>query len=182
MRTSLYSILCIVIRLGAVLLAVNAIADAASLYTGADLEAFGAAWVVGSLAAVLLVAAALWIWPGILARLAAGRGSAEVFESPLSAQQLQWIALSVLGAYFVVDGVGGLVFFVFQQGLAEAVVSREQQMSDWIVDGGYWAIRIGCGITLVFGARGLVGMLRGLREHGLPPARRDGRTGRNGEA
>jgi hypothetical protein len=174
MRTSLYSILCIVIRLGAVLLAVETLVGlpvALDAMHASNSQGLGGA-LIGFYGVFFALAAALWIYPGLLARLAAGQSSRQVFESPLGAEDLQYIALCVLGVYFVVSGIFGLI----DTGLRVLVMMRQS-------DPAYAALRtpdiarlvavaakIAIGVGLALGARGLTGWVRRLREQGLPPA------------
>src|SRR5262245_7681036 len=112
MRTSLYTILCIVIRLAAVFLAVTTVMTVAPTAWTMDDGQLGSGWrgmLLGFGGAMVALAVLLWIYPGTLARIAAGRASQEVFESPLSGAELQQIALSVIGIWFAMSGIIGLV-------------------------------------------------------------------------
>lgn len=167
MRTSLYSILCIVVRLGAAWLAVGLIA---SLPTTLNLlrstEPPGAGGMLFANAIGLLFAAALWLYPGMLARIAAGRSSQQVFESPIAAEDLQAIALAVLGAAFVVSGVTGLALhalhYVWMTSLSTFTSASDRGLFPMIAD----AIQIVLGFALALGARGLSHVLLRLRERG----------------
>ncbi|HEV7491874.1 MAG TPA: hypothetical protein VGO25_13800, partial [Rhodanobacteraceae bacterium] len=174
MRTSLYSILCIVVRLGALLIAVETLIGLPlaleSLRNSHNPAEFDNA-MIGFYGAFFGLAAILWIYPGLLARLAAGQASKQVFESPLDAAEIQYIALCVLGVYFAFSGIFGLI----EIGLRLLVTMRQSEPA-------YAALRaqdvarlvavvakIVIGIGLAFGARGLTGWVRRLREQGLPP-------------
>lgn len=166
MRTSFYSILCIVIRLGAVFLAFGALARVPSTIIawkhGVSAAAFGFAAL--SIALVLLLALVLWTWPGLIARVAAGRNSREVFESPISPAELQWIALGVLGVYFAVGALVTLAHY----GMQWAMLSTEDTTSDdyrlqLFFDAIYYAFELVAGLALAFGARGLTALLRRAR-------------------
>lgn len=112
MRTSLYSILCIVVRLGAVLLFVETVTslpvawESLRIWTQDPSAPDDAVrgMLIGFSGASLALAALLWLYPGVLARVAADAGSREVFESPLSARQLQYIALSAARARLAAAG------------------------------------------------------------------------------
>jgi hypothetical protein len=99
MRTSLYSILCVVIRLGAVLLAVSTLGSALSICLALRNGAAALELVPALVALVLtlLGASLLWLYPGPLARIASTRSSQQVLDIPIRPAQLHWIALSVLG-------------------------------------------------------------------------------------
>jgi len=171
MRTSLYSILCIVIRLGAVMLAVSTLASALAMAlmirqgtSAMDLWAS-----IGLFVAILAIAFVLWLYPGPLARLCSTRNAMQVFESPIAARDLQWIALGVLGMYFFVDGLVGFLHFEANVFVADTITDRGKRFEDFVEAGLYWLIRLVVGAALVFGARGLSGLLHRLRERGLPP-------------
>lgn len=175
MRTSLYSILCIVIRLGAVVLAVSTLASALSMAlmirqgtSPIDLWAL-----IGLFVAILAIAFLLWLYPGPLARLCSARSAGQVFESPIAARDLQWIALSVLGMYFVVAGLIGFVHFEANLFVADTIIDREKRIEDFVQTGLYWLLQIVVGVALVFGARGLTGLLHRIR-HGDPRVRAGG--------
>lgn len=156
MRTSFYAILCIVIRLGAVFLAFGAISRVPYAVVAWDqgMSATAVGSSLGVIGLILALALALWIYPGAIARLAAGRNSREVFESPISPAELQWIAFSVLGVYFAVDALVALTHY----GVRWAILANAS-MSDL----SYYLIQLGAGFLLAFGARGLATMLRRMR-------------------
>ena len=172
MRTSLYSVLCIVIRLGAVVLAVSTLASALSMAlmirqgtSPIDLWALIVLFV-----AMLAIAFLLWLYPGPLARLCSARSAGQVFQSPIAARDLQWIALSVLGMYFVVGGLVGFVHFEANLFVADTIVDREKRIEDFVEAGLYWLLQLVAGVALVLGARGLTGLLHRIR-HGDSRAR-----------
>jgi hypothetical protein len=175
MRTSLYGILCIAIRLGAVILAVDTLAampttwevlHASNARPGYDGVLFGFG------GAALFLAVLLWIYPSVIARLAAGRTTEQVFESPLSSGEFQEIALSVVGICFVMSGIAELA------GVGARVIldmsanglSFKEIMSHEVFRIAPPIVKIAAGIALALGARGLVGWFRAMRERGLPQA------------
>jgi hypothetical protein len=176
MRTSLYSILCIVVRLGAVFLAFGSLGSLlgvlVSWRAGSEFPDLGIS--IGVVAVTLCVAFMLWVFPGPLARIAAGRGSQEVFESPISAAQIQWIAFSVLGMYFVVSGLVGLSYYVIQYLRAGEMIGYDQ-VAAFMSDGLYWIVQIALGAALALGARGLAGVLYRIRYGNLSQSREQGR-------
>lgn len=130
-------------------------------------------WLVGVLfVATLALAVLFWLHPGPLARLCSGRSAGEVFESPIGPHELQWIALCVLGTYFVVVGVIGFIHYEANLLIVDARFDREQHIADFIGTGLYWLIQIVVGLGLALGARGLTGLLRRLR-HGEAPVAAD---------
>jgi len=177
MRTSLYSILCIGIRLAAVLLAVNAVLAIpagymtlahSDLWTAGEIGWFAALWLV-----ILLFAVLLWIYPGMLARLAAGKASQQIFESPLSAADFQQIAFSIVGLWILLAALIGITQVVVREILVEHALRAtdpstegvRQQMIAQLVDD---VLRMLIGAVLMLRARGLVGLLRRTREAGMP--------------
>lgn len=180
MRTSLYTILCIAVRLAAVSLALSALGGMLSMLATMGTSSLRAdsGFVFGSVAVTLLVSFLLWTWPGLLARIAAGRSSEQVFESPIAPEQIQWIALSVLGAWFALEGFVSLCYFAMQRAMYVGVQDHQQETRELIQTGAYWLIQISVGVALVVGARGLTGLLQRLRDGSLrggpPPVPDDG--------
>jgi len=173
MRTSLYSILCIVVRLGAIILAVQTLVSVPTLWGGVEgglYDAGTARVLIGFVGAFIALMVVLWIYPGVLARLAAGQASREIFESPIEAAELQYIAFAVAGVVLAVSGladllkVGARMIVTLQMTDTTYAFLRAEEV------GGAAAVlvKIGLGIGLTFGARGFVGWLRRLREQGLP--------------
>ena len=171
MRTSLYSVLCMVIRLGAVLLAVSTLGSVLSLCLALRNGAAARDLVPALVAFVLtlLVAFLLWLYPGPLARMASTRSSQQILDIPIRAAQLQWIALSVLGMYFVVDGLVGFAHYEVQQLIVGAIADRERRIEKFVQVALYGLLQMGFGIALTLGARGLAGVLQRIRYGGLPP-------------
>jgi hypothetical protein len=117
-------------------------------------------------------AAVAWLWPGALARLAVRNSALEVFESPIDAKEIQYIAISLLGVAFAFDGIVRLLHELFIAiGVGSiASMSFTQALKHELQDVLTSTSRVVLGGVLVLGARGLVGWLRSMREHGLPPA------------
>jgi hypothetical protein len=167
MRTTLYSILCIVIRLGAVMLALRILSGAAS-YIGSEQSAdfsIREHVVVGGLAVLsLLIAMMLWLYPGALARLASGRSAHQVFESPIDAGQIQWIAFSVLGMAWVMSGILDLAHLGYQLiWMSEMLGTGEEAVRRLHGQIAYDVFELLVGIALTLGARGLAGVLLKVR-------------------
>jgi hypothetical protein len=169
MKTSMYSILCIVVRLGAVLLAVyTVVAFLGGWPTMHGTEYDGMRGVfVGTSGLALVLAAVLWLYPGVLARMAAGRSSQQVFESPLRADETQTIALAVLGVAIAMGGLGDLLVyglrFVVALGFANTGQPFRRDTAFTLVS---QLPRIAIGIGLALGARGLAGLILRLRDRG----------------
>jgi hypothetical protein len=167
MRTSIYTILCIVIRLGAVILAMGIVLALPNLYfvahtTGASTDTvplLGLIYLMG-----LLVALLLWVHPAVLVRLAAGKSAEQVFESPIDARTIQYVALSVLGVSFALKGLIGLVFEVFRlltfaSGAPPGANLLPSELPRLASD----VAEILLGIALMLGAKGLTTLLQRLR-------------------
>lgn len=109
MRTSLYVILCIAVRLGALVLAIDVFEVLLTPILPLSMPELQSSRLFAILVggALLIVAAALRLWPGVLARLAAGRSTKHVFETPLAADALQRIAFSVVGVLLVIESLCG---------------------------------------------------------------------------
>lgn len=181
MRTSLYSILCIVVRLGAVMLFVETVTSFPEIwrYVPSEFDSGMRGMLIGFSGAAIALSFLLWLCPGLLARLAAGEASREVFESPVAPKDLQFIAFSVLGVVFAINGLIGLVTVLFHIALSARLGDVAFPALAWQngLDLFVQVFQFSAGIGLTFGARGLAGLLHRLREHGLPPVRSDEDTG-----
>jgi hypothetical protein len=114
----------------------------------------------------LVIAGALWLWPGVLARLAVGRSRHEVLEVGLSADTLMAVVLAVTGAMLAVSGVAGLFghglsMLFFRSRLADSSTGL-LPVAEW-----HWVIlylvqTVG-GLTLILGAHGLASLMWRLR-------------------
>jgi hypothetical protein len=164
MKTSLYSILCIVIRLGAVFFAAWIIAVFPTIYISAHTRQFDAGsfqLLEGFYLGGLVVAFGLWLYPGILASLAAGRSTREPFETSIDAHDIQYVALSILGIWLALKGLGSLAFEI-TRGIAFS--TAEASMST--VEAAPLAaagVEVVLGIALALGGKGVVGLLQRLR-------------------
>jgi hypothetical protein len=161
MKTSVYSILCIAIRLATVLWAIGSISNLPFSWIAALSTPNPSAtltWLLSGVAVQLLVVAMLWLYPGMLAGFVAGRSSHEVFESSISQIQLQYTALSVLGAWFVVQGC---VFLSYE--LVRTIQFAFENLPMKLATLAEAGIRVVGGIVLMLGSRGLVGALNSFR-------------------
>jgi hypothetical protein len=168
MKTTLYTVLCVAIRLGAVLMAVDVFErlPAVFFYRGDGhypllallMEAF-----------TLLVAFVLWMRPSLLAWWALGSKRQEILESPIHADQLHYVAFCVLGAWLAISGLAGcighgtMILLLLRQasydGAGETVPATEWH---WMVQYGVTAV---AGMVLMSGSRGLIGLLHRLRSY-----------------
>jgi hypothetical protein len=166
-RTSLYSILCIVIRLGAVMLALRILSGAFGYLGSEQLAEFSIRehlLVVGFAALGALIAFLLWLYPGPLARIASGRSAHQVFESPIDAGQIQWIALSVLGMAWLMSGILDLAHLGYQYiWMSEMLGTGEEALHRLHGQIAYDVLETLIGVALTLGARGLAGVLQKVR-------------------
>ncbi len=171
MKTNVHTVLCTAIRLGAVLLAVHALENAAAGVIAADgnphrlfASLLFDVW-------YLALGAVLWLWPGLLAWWASSRSSRQVLETPIGADELQRVALSVLGVWQVVQGVSGML----SHGVV--MVFLRERMTDystghlppaewrWVV---FYAFQALAGVAVALGSAGLVNLFHRMR--GFPAA------------
>jgi hypothetical protein len=169
MKTTLHTVLCVTIRLGAVLMAVGIVQQAPTIFlypSQGGQVAVGALLLAG---AGLLAAFALWLWPNILAWWAISRNQHEVLESTIDAEQFQHIAFSVVGVWLFISGTCGclarvtMMLIIFRRsayGDSTMVLSA----SDWFWLVEHLAITL-AGAWLALGSRGLIGLLHRLRGH-----------------
>ena len=177
MRTSLYSIFCILIRLGAVIMAVSTIVAIPAAWRAAEasqLKGYEGA-LLGFGGAMLALAALLWVYPGVLARLAAGKASEQIFESPISAEDLQQIAFTVVGVWFAIEAISGLLAVVasiimvsYESEPGEGVPLMASMFRHEAVRLVPLVVKLALGIVLAMRARGLVGWIRAFQARGLP--------------
>jgi len=173
MKTSIYTLLCVAIRLGALCLGINVLLRFPGAYAAVTNNDLGRHTLTPLLfwsASVLVIAFLLWLYPGLLARPAAARSSRQAFESPVSPQQMQHAALVVLGMWFVMTGIIGFaskilpVLFFHQLNIVGDAGTR---LTAKILSKPVIQIVAGCVLTL--GSPGLSGMLYRVRERSSPP-------------
>jgi hypothetical protein len=167
-KTTLYTVLCVAIRLGAVLMAVRLLEGLPVFLWSSPNRALSAI-ALGFTALGLLVAAALWCRPGWLAWWAANRETGEVLESTLGAGQIQSIAFSVMGCWLLISGLASGL----QQGITLLLMHAEIYSSPaYPAPGLPTTILIGlikslaivvAGGSLMLGSHGLVGLLHRFR-------------------
>lgn len=166
MKTTIYSVLCVAIRSGAILMAVGIVEHAPTIFIYPSQPGFsaGAVWFAG---VGLVLAFILWLSPSVLARWAVARGAHELLEIPVSADQLQRIAFSIVGAWLFVAGLTGLI----ARGAMMLVISHRSSYGDstrvlssgdwyWLVEHLSTAI---AGGSLAVGSAGLVRLFARIR-------------------
>lgn len=177
MKTTLYTALCVAIRLSAVLLAVSTMVYVPGALVGAPGQQFGpgATWIVaGAGVATLVLAFMLWLYPGMLARMAAGRATHEVFDSPIDAETLLRIAMTLLGMWFALNGLVDLLREALRAALVmhgEESLFGEMRRQELVMLLSFGA-QVLLGLITAVGAKGLAALLFRLRHAGSPPAAR----------
>ena len=166
MKTTIYSVLCVAIRLGAILMAVGIIEQAPLIFVYPSEPGFsaGAVWFA---CAGLVLAFLLWLSPQVLARWAVVRSSHEVLDIPVSSDQIQRIAFSIVGVWLFIDGLTGVIarvvmMLVVARRSAYGELSRVLSSGDW-----YWLVlhvaTAVAGAALALGSAGLVRLFHHLR-------------------
>ncbi len=94
--------------------------------------------------------------------MAAGRPSQQVFESPLGADEIQTIALAVLGVAIAMGSLVDLVVYGLRAAFAFAASgeSMGQETALWLMS---QVARVALGVGLALGARGLTCLILRLR-------------------
>ena len=168
MKTTLYTVLCVAIRLGAVFMAVDVFDRLPGIffYSG---EGHYPLFELLIEVVILLLAFVLWMRPSLMAWWALGGKRQEILESPIHADQLQYVALSVLGAWLAISGLAGccghgttIVLLLRQasyDGPGETIPTTEWH---WMVQYGVTAV---AGVVLMCGSRGLVVLLQRMRSY-----------------
>jgi hypothetical protein len=122
---------------------------------------------------VVLVAAVVWIFADLLARLALARPGQPPFDSDLSLAHWQELAIGVVGLLEAANGLITLciglllVFLVGREDDIAVAVDMEFLIRQGVVEG---IVQLVIGVALLFGARGLAALVRRMRDAG-PRAR-----------
>ena len=166
MKTTLYTVLCVAIRLGAVLMAVGLLERLPLFLWESPAGGFALDAVLLAVFG-LLVAGALWLWPSILAGWAVGRRGHELLEiQQLDADGLMRVALTVSGAVLSVSGLAGclghgLSMLLFRSRMADAATGQLPVSEwHWVL---YYVVQTVGGAALMLGARGLATFLQRVR-------------------
>jgi hypothetical protein len=123
---------------------------------------------IAYVSAGLLVALLLWLYPAVLARIAMRGSTDQVFDSAISALDLQRIALSLLGMYFVMSGVLDLISVGLQSLWLSGMLGQDGLYfrRARMVDCAYFGVQIVIGLIVCLGAGGLANVLDRLRHAG----------------
>jgi len=167
MKTTLHTVLCIAVRMGTVLMAVGIIEQAPTIFL---YPSQGGSMQVGAMltaGAGLLAAFALWLWPNLLTWWAISRSQNQILESPISADQLLRVALSIIGVWLFISGLSGCIARL----IIILIVARRSAYGDSMLAVSdtewYWLLEhlttLLAGGGLALGSRGLVGLLHRIR-------------------
>lgn len=168
-RTNVFTLLTVLIRAIALATLVGAIVQLSlsiALWTSPERATITFDPVlIGLVVAALATLCATWVFADVLARLALARPEGQVFDSDIDARQWQTIAFSTVGLWaVVVHGLAAVRTLLFM------LVMREQwheliddQRRNFEIGLAGDAIGVVIGVALLFGARGLVGLLHRFR-------------------
>ena len=173
MKTSLYTVLCLVVRGYALYFTMGLLITLPGVLTAAQAapDATAKLYVLIYLAVCAIGGVALWLYPGLVARLASTRASHEPFESSVDAIGLQRIAFAVVGAWFVLSSIGTLL----SAGLRIALAYRFNAAYGSTVDIAWDslvapAVTVVAGLALALGSGGLARLVHTAR-YASPAAR-----------
>lgn len=167
MKTNLYTILATAVRLAALLHVVDTLFQVSGAFLNPEMAGLttrnmGWAFVLGNLFS-LAIGIVLWIRPGLLVRPAVGRAAYDVFESPLSATQIERIGLCLLGVWFLIRGVSGLVYTLTRFATIGADGNVGISFNMFAPELFYNVGTSVLGAALAFGSHGLAGLFQRLR-------------------
>ncbi len=175
-KTNAFSILCVLVRLFALWLFASAVIGLPYAYETAKRYAtldHAAQIAYGGSVFTFAVAALLWIFADLIAKLALARPQQVVFESDVSVSEWQTLGFSAIGLWQAIDGLVFLISRVVRLAIVHlemnsgAPIALPDDFYVWIAADG---LRLAVGIGLLFGSRGLVGMIRKYRQVGYTPS------------
>ena len=119
--------------------------------------------------AVLLVAALLWLFADVIAKLGIARPQQELFESDMSRQDWQGIFFSTIGLWLLVEGALQMCHEAAQWVYVHRIAEQENFAP--VVEGQFaknvsTGLETAIGISLLLGGRGLAGLLQRMRGGG----------------
>ena len=165
-RSNLYTILCTSIRLGAVYLFISALIEAVNEIFQTRSPAVAFVWIYELSRPVvgIVLALLLWMFPGPLARIAGNRRNLEHFESQIPPRTLQYLALSILGLWFVITGLAQLAYTLHSWIVMKMYAPpSDPKLVGWLFSE---VLKIFAGAALALGSRGVVGVLARFRMRG----------------
>lgn len=142
-RTNAYSLLCVAIRVLAIYLAAKFLLQMPEAYFSLRRGLSGDQYAAPVLAPFLLlplVAAVLWLFADKIARFALSRPDGMSFDSAIEPRTWLGLGVSVIGAWYLFDGVAGLAYVLTKWSLSSRIaedmthagVMQEQLLPDVI--------------------------------------------------
>lgn len=185
-RTNAYSLLCVVIRGLAIYLFAKFLLQTPEAYFSLRRGLSGDQYAAPVLAPFLLlpvVAAVLWLFADRIARLALSRPEAPVFDSTIEPRTWLGLGVSVIGAWFLFNGLLDLAFILTKwllssliaEDLSHADAMQEQLLPDFITI----VFQLALAIVFLLQGPGLARWVHRMRYGDPPPAAEDHETGRN---
>lgn len=166
MKTSLYAVLCLVVRAFALSFAIGLLLTLPGVLTAAQgtSDATTKLYVLIYLGVCAIGAAVLWLNPGIVARLASTRAAHEPFEASVDAVDLQRIAYAVVGAWFTLSAIGTLAWTALRVAMAQRLSANYGVAPDYDASSLVGpAVTFAAGIALALGSGGLARLTRAAR-------------------
>ena len=166
MKTSLYTVLCLVVRGFALSFLIGLLTTLPGVLAAASgtPDATTKLYVLVYLGVCAIGAFALWLYPGLVARLASSRAAHEPFESSVGAIDLQRIAYAVVGAWFALSAIGTLAWTVLRIAMAQRMSANYGVAPDYGWDALVApAVTFAAGIALALGSGGLARLARSAR-------------------
>lgn len=169
-KTNTFSILCVFIRVFALWMLATSVVNLPAVVVSSHQSRTGDFTTIGLIASAVVVvfAVLLWIFADKVARLALARPQQNVFESDIAPAEWQTVAFAVVGAWQTFEGLVALSTHVVAL-IANGVFSDTSPpgyafFQDYRLVGAILRLLLGC--ALLFGARGLVGLIRRYRQIG----------------
>lgn len=172
-RTNVYTLLTVFVRVIALAFVLQAFLHAATLVVFAADGGFpDMGFQLLGLALVVLLFGVVWLFADVLVKMALGRPQGATFESDLDADGWRAIAFGAIGIWFAASGVldivrNGLQWFLMRR---VAYEYRDVDMTvTYLSQIGTAVVEIAIGVALLLGARGLAGAVRRMRGHDRKP-------------
>ncbi|HEV2606794.1 MAG TPA: hypothetical protein VGT79_02310 [Xanthomonadaceae bacterium] len=169
-KTNAYSVLCVFIRTFALWMMASSVVNLPAVVVSSHQSRTGDFTTIGLIISAVVVAFAvlLWIFADKVAKLALARPQQNVFESDIAPAEWQSLAFAVVGAWQTFEGLVALSTH-FVALIANGIFSDGSPpgyffLQDYRLVGAILRLLLGC--ALLFGARGLVGLLRRYRQVG----------------
>lgn len=169
LKTNAFGLLTVFVRGAAVWIAAHVVI--LGVQAGMTLQRvdLGTLWMVGG--GGVLLAAVLWLFADVLVRATLAAPRSAPFESDLTLADWQVLVFSAIGLamlVFALIDIAAMGVYWFAGREEFAYVGADEYKRIMLPRLGSALIQGGIGIGLMFGARGLAGLLRRYREIGMP--------------